>query len=94
MNEERKLPTVPHCISMEDRNKLTLTGVNDVDSFDEETVTVLTNAGELTVKGENLRIGKLSTDIGEMSIEGRVDAIIYSDEMPNQSGGFFSRVFR
>lgn len=78
---------------MEDRGKMTLTGVSDVDSFDEQTVTVVTSCGELAVKGSGLHIGKLSTDTGEMSIEGRIDALIYSSETPKQ-GGFFSRVFR
>lgn len=92
--DERNLPAVPHCISAEDRKKLLLTGVKDVDSFDEQTVSVITDYGELTVRGENLKIGNLSTDTGNMSIDGRIDALIYSDDQPAQSGGFFSKVFR
>ena len=94
INDERNIPSVPHIINMEDRRKIDLTGVNDVDSFDEQCVTVITQTGELTVRGENLKIGKLSTDTGEMCIEGKIDALIYSDDMPKQSGGFFSKVFR
>ncbi|MBQ7595513.1 MAG: sporulation protein YabP [Clostridia bacterium] len=79
---------------MEDRRKLSLTGVNDVECFDEQNVTVLTGYGELSVRGEGLKIGKLSTDTGDMCIEGKIDALIYSDDLPKQSGGFFSKVFR
>ncbi len=78
---------------MEDRNKLFITGVSDVDSFDEQTVTVITSGGELSVRGSGLHIGKLSTDTGEMTVEGRIDAIAYSAEVQKQ-GGFFGRVFR
>lgn len=84
---------IPHCVSMEDREKLFITGVSDVDSFDEQTVTVITSEGELSIRGSGLHIGKLSTDTGEMTVEGRIDALNYSDETPKQSG-FFSRVFR
>lgn len=85
--------SIPHCVSMESRSKLLLTGISDVDSFDEQTVTVITNEGELAVKGNGLHIGKLSTDTGEMTVEGRIDALVYSDEAPKQAG-FFGRVFR
>ncbi len=94
INDERNFPDIPHCVSMEDRRKLNLTGVNDVESFDEQSVTVLTGYGELSVRGDSLKIGRLSTDTGEMSIEGRIDALVYSDEVPKQGGGFFSKVFR
>ncbi len=92
-NDESRLPAVPHCVSMEDRGRLTLTGVVDVDSFDEQTVTVITNAGELAIHGERLRIGRLSTEAGEMSVDGKIDALVYADPAP-KSGGFFSKVFR
>ena len=92
-DSEKNTVALPHCISMEDRSKLFITGVRDVDSFDEETVTVVTSEGELAVKGSGLHIGKLSTDTGEMTVEGRIDALVYSDEVQKQ-GGFFGRVFR
>lgn len=93
MNDDKKYPAIPHCVSMEGRKKITLTGVKDVDSFDEQTITLVTDYGELSVRGAGLHIGKLSTDSGEMCVEGKIDALIYSDDTPRQ-GGFFTRVFR
>ena len=93
MNDDKKALSVPHCVSLEQRQKMVLSGVVDVDSFDEECIAVVTEIGKLTVRGENLHIGSLSTDTGDMSIEGRVDAFMYSDEAPRPSG-FFTRVFR
>ena len=50
---------------------------------------------ELTVKGSNLHINKLSVDVGELTVEGDISALIYSENpSSNQGGGFFSRVFR
>lgn len=93
LNDDKKYPAIPHCVSMEDRKKIIITGVRDVDSFDEQTVTLITDFGELSLKGSELHIGKLSTDSGEMTVEGKIDALLYSDNAPKPSG-FFSKVFR
>lgn len=93
MADEKSFGAMPHNIVLEDRRLLTVTGVSDVDSFDEETVVVFTDKGELTVRGENLHINKLSVEIGELSLEGEIAALIYSGET-QKSGGFFGRVFR
>lgn len=93
MAEEKRMQSMPHNIVLEDRKMLTVSGVSDVDSFDEQTVTVFTDMGELTVRGSNLHINRLSVDVGELTVEGNISALIYSDEAP-RSGGFFSKVFR
>ena len=80
-------------IIIEQRKKLTLSGVKDCISFDEETIIASTEYGELTVKGEKLHITKLSLEIGELCIEGRISSLSYAD-VPDKSGSFFSRVFR
>ncbi len=92
MAEERKT-SMPHNMVLEDRRILTVSGVADVDSFDEETVTVFTDFGELTIRGSNLHINRLSVETGDLTVEGNISALIYSDEAP-KSGGFFSKVFR
>lgn len=94
MQEEKKTVTLPHNLVLEDRHSLTVSGVSDVDSFDEQTVIVFTEMGELTVRGEQLHINKLSVDTGDLSIEGKISSLTYTDEGPRQGGGFFSRVFR
>lgn len=93
MAEEKRQIAVPHNLVLEDRRMLTVSGVSDVDSFDEETVVVFTDLGELTVRGNNLHINRLSVETGELTVEGNIAALIYSDDMP-KSGGFFSKVFR
>lgn len=83
---------VNHNIIVEDRKKMTLTGVKDVLSFDEETVVLDTSLGRLTVKGSGLHIVNFDTKSGDLSAEGRLYALVYTTE--EKSGGFFSRVFR
>ena len=93
MADEKRSNTMPHNLVLEDRRMLTVSGVSDVDSFDEETVVVFTDLGELTVRGTNLHINRLSVEVGELTVEGNIAALIYSEETP-KSGGFFSKVFR
>ena len=93
MTEEKKTFSVPHNCVLEDRRTLSVSGVSDVDSFDEQTVTVFTELGELTVKGQGLHITKLSLDTGELVVEGKVSALSYTDNTPKASG-FFGKVFR
>ncbi len=93
MAEEKKQGIIPHNCILEDREKLSVSGVNEVGSFDEETIIALTDYGELTVKGEKLHITKLSLEIGELCIEGKIALLQYAD-VQKKSEGFFSRVFR
>ena len=85
MTEENKVQALPHNLIMENRNRLTVSGVSDVDSFDEQTVVIFTQMGELTVRGSDLHIINLNINT--------VNSLTYSDEQPGK-GGFFSRVFR
>ena len=81
-----------HNVIIEDRKKLTLNGIKDVLSFDEETIILETALGRLTVKGANLHIINFDTSSGDHSAEGKVYAFVYTTEEKN--GGIFSRIFR
>ena len=93
-NSINQMP-VPHNVILEDRRRLTVSGVCDVDSFDEQTVIVFTQMGELTVKGEDLHINRLSLEMGELALEGDITALTYTDRAQKpQQGSFWGRVFR
>ena len=94
MTEERKGPALPHNIILEDRRLLTVSGVSDVDSFDENVVTVFTDMGELVVRGSDLHINRLSVEVGELLLEGNIVSLTYQDAAQKSAGGFFSKVFR
>ncbi|MDR1631166.1 MAG: sporulation protein YabP [Oscillospiraceae bacterium] len=92
MTEEKRI-TLPHNLVLEDRKRLTLTGVSDVDSFDEQTIVAVTDMGEITVRGEDLHINRLSIEVGELFIEGDIQSLTYAD-VQAKATGFFSKVFR
>lgn len=81
-----------HRLELEGREKLTVSGVEDVERFDEASIIMSTCAGTLVVTGENLHIGKLSLDGGELHVDGRIDSVAYEDAGSEQ-GGFFRRLF-
>lgn len=93
MPEDNRILKMHHNIIMENRKSLTVTGVMDIDSFDEQTVVVFTEQGELTIKGENLHINKIDVDTGDLALEGEVSSLVYTENQ-QQRGGFFSRLFR
>ena len=78
-------------IELTGRERLTVTGVEDVERFDELSVVMRTVTGVLVVSGEDLHIGKLSLDGGELLVEGRIDGLNYEDA-PQRKESFFSRL--
>lgn len=92
--EEKYKPELPHNVIMEGRERLSISGVEDVESFDEETIIVYTSKGILIVKGGDLHIEKLSLDGGDLSVEGRIDSLRYEEEATSGGGGLISRLFR
>ena len=92
--EERRPPVeIPHGIVMDNRKKLSVSGVTEVESFNEQEVIMGTSQGVLTVHGENLHMEKLSVDSGDVMITGSIDSLEYEDSAPSGEG-FFARLFR
>ena len=80
---------------LENRGKLSISGVNDVLSFDDQVVMIETELGLLTVKGEGLRINKLSIDTSEVIVEGDISYLAYSDkEMEKNKSSIISKIFK
>lgn len=93
MNNEEKKSMGAHNLILEERGSLTVTGVEDIDSFDDQTVVIYTGLGELTVRGNQLHIERIDLQAGELELQGQVDALTYADQ-PVVRGGFFARIFR
>ena len=68
-----------HKGSMTNRRNCTLSGVNDVLSFDINEVLLETEQGMLMIKGDDLHVSRLTLDKGEVDVEGRIDSFTYSD---------------
>lgn len=91
--EDKKIQAM-HNVIMENRAKLTLTGVKDIHSFDDELVLVETEMGILTIKGMDLKMNKLNLDNSELSVEGKIIALVYSESEMEKKGKMFSKIFK
>lgn len=82
-----------HNVVMEGRKTLSVSGVEEVESFDENTIVMSTALGTLVVRGEDLHIEALSLEGGELKVEGTVESLTYEED-GRREGGLFSRLFR
>lgn len=83
-----------HNAILENRGKLLLTGVTDISSFDERTVVLFTQLGELAILGKNLHMNGLSIESGEVTVEGDIQALRYGDRDRQAPLSFLARLFR
>lgn len=93
MAEEKRIAKTLHNVIMENRSKLNISGIIDVESFDDQTINLLMQDGGLSVRGEQLRIGSFSVETGEIAVEGYIFALVYSEGAASK-GGLFSRLFK
>ena len=89
--ENRKTTIRPHGIILEERKKLSVTGVEDVDSFDDKQIVMRTVCGDLVVRGSELSIDRLSLDTGEVGVTGLVSELCYEEVAP--SGSLWNKLF-
>ena len=90
MDGQKHEETGPHRLTLDDRRRLSLIGVTEVDSFDENTVLLRTNRGLVSVRGEGLQLRSLSPEDGQIRVDGTVSAIVY--EQARTEGGFLRRL--
>ena len=96
MQYEEKRPrqeAADHHVILEGRASLSVSGVEEVESFDENAIVMRTSLGTLVVRGEELHIEKLSLDGGDLWVEGMVDSLTYEDD-GGPRAGFLARLFR
>lgn len=87
MTEEQ----MSHKLQLTDRRQLTMSGVAEVVSFDDNTIVLQTSLGTLIVQGQQLQLKNLSLEIGQADVEGSVSALIYEESHPR--GGWRQRLF-
>lgn len=84
----------PHTLSLAQRKSLTISGVTDLDSFDEREIILYTTCGELTITGKNLHINDISIESGQMSVEGDIWSLCYGDRDKFSPLSLLGRLFR
>ncbi len=91
-DENEKLSAKSHNLILEDRSRLSVTGVEDVDSFDEQRIILKTGKGALIIRGTELHIDKLSLETGELAVSGLITDLGYEETAPG--GSLWSRLFK
>ncbi|NMB28024.1 MAG: sporulation protein YabP [Tissierellia bacterium] len=81
-------------VFIEDRNRVTITGVEQVDSFNDNTIVLRTVKGGMTIKGEGLNVGQLNLDNGNVKVNGIINGIIYNDKDSSQRGNIIGKIFK
>lgn len=83
---------MPHGLTLKERSQLSMTGVSEVVSFDENAVVLHTTLGTLTIQGEQLQLKQLSVDGGQVAVDGKIAALLYED--PRPAGSWLQRLLR
>ena len=95
MNAQSSMPVAKHDVAIKGRRHIDITGVREVISFDETAVVMSTDGGEMTLEGNDLRIGVLDTERGIVSVEGKINALFYDeDAAPSDKKRFLGRIFK
>ncbi len=97
MEENKKSFNSFQNIMLENREKLNITGIHDVFSFDDQIIIIETELGLLTIKGEDLKINKLSLDTSDFIVEGKINSLSYSNQenIPGKKGkNILSKIFK
>lgn len=89
---QEKALELPHKLTLDGRNRLTLTGVTEVESFDESMVVLHTTRGTLVIRGEGMHLQLLSLDGGQVHVDGTVQSMTYEDDSRN-AGSLLARLF-
>ena len=82
---------LPHKLQLNERKSLTMTGVTEVVSFEDNAVMLRTAMGDLLVQGQQLQLKELSLEGGQVAVDGNVSALIYEES--RQGGGWLHRLF-
>ena len=92
MAYDSDLRTLTHRLELEGREKLVVSGVEEVERFDEEEIVMNTTAGTLVVGGSGLHIGKLNLEGGELHVDGTIQSLCYEDTPLPTRGGLLRRL--
>ena len=98
MREQEEKAALPqggdHRVAIENRKRAVITGVMDVDNFNESEINMVTALGYLTLSGSDLHIQRLNLEEGEVAVEGSILGLAYAEPAQAQSGRFLHRLFR
>lgn len=84
----------PQNLILESRHKLTISGVQDINSYDEKMIDLITTLGRLIVRGMGLKMIKLSVETGDVIVEGEIDGLVYNQYDKMNGKNFWTRMLK
>lgn len=93
-NNQKQKQKANQNLILENRSSLSISGITDVDSFDERAICLYTQLGELTIQGRELHIDSMSVETGNMTITGDIWAVVYGDRDRKGPLSALGRLFR
>ena len=94
MQDTEQHTAIPHQIKLENRKQLTISGMTDIDRFDEREILLYTQQGELTISGRDLHIQAISIESGSLSVEGDIWSLQYGDKDKQSPISMLGKLFR
>ncbi|EMS70205.1 sporulation protein YabP [Ruminiclostridium cellobioparum] len=94
MEEKKTVKPKNQTLILENRERLSVSGVVDVESFNEESIIAVTDIGVLVIRGADLHINKLNLDSNELVVEGDIFSLEYNDGENTKSKSFFGKMFK
>jgi sporulation protein YabP len=92
LQNKKESISMPHGLTLQDRSRMSLSGIKDVVNFDDSQVILNTDLGTLTIRGEQIHVDQLNLDTGDLSLTGRIEALEYDDIL--RHGSFLGRLLR
>ncbi len=94
MEEKKTIKPKNQTLTLDNRERLSVSGVVDVESFNEESIIAVTDIGVLVIRGTDLHINKLNLDSNELVVEGDIFSMEYNDGEYTKSKSFFGKMFK
>ncbi len=94
MEEQKTIKTNNQNVFLENREKASITEVQDVESFDDELIQVMTTKGKIVIKGMNLQVQRLDIEEGKVVINGTINAITYMEKTDSKNKGFLGKILK
>ena len=91
--DKTDISSLTHGITINERKSIHLTGVQKINSFDDEEFNLETTMGDIIIKGEELEIIKLDTYHGNVSIKGKIDSLTYKESIKKENS-IFNKLFK
>lgn len=94
LEQKANPPSMPHALTLDGRSVMRITGVTDLDCFDEREVVLYTSAGELKIRGRELRVREVDLKTGILRVEGDIWSLYYGDRDKRGPAGVLGRLLR